>query len=544
MKKILNIGKAVLFSAALALTSCNDGAWELDLTENPNALTPEQADPNFLLNKVQVDYGYWIESFGYTGGQLIRIDQMSGRVYETAYGPSAFDGRWSSAYRGMLEDLRVMNSLAVEGDLTHHLAIGQFIQAHIMMTLVDYMGDVPYSEALKGAENLNPAADAGADVYAAAIALLDEAITNFQSSAAADPQYDFFYDGDWDNWVKAANTLKMKAYMTTRLVDGGALASFNSIVSSGNYISANDEDMVFGYGSNEVQPDTRHPRYAADYTSTGGGRYRSNWLMGMMLDNADPRRNFYFYRQNEDTPGYGGDPDEETLECSLQTQPAHMEGYVWCGLPAGYWGRDHGNDNGIPPDGFLRTLHGVYPAGGTFDDGSYEGQVNGDGEGGAGFTPVLLASWADFFIAEARLVENNPGAAKTALMNGIAKSMAKVTSSYDSGNDYSVAITNHADLIEANWDAASDSGKMDVMAQEFFVALYGNGIEGYNFYRRTGYPTTLQPNLEPNPGGFIRSFFYPANYANTNSNATQKDGVGVQVFWDNNPASPSFPSAN
>ena len=48
----------------------------------------------------------------------------------------------------------------------------------------------------------------------------------------------------------------------------------------------------------------------------------------------------------------------------------------------GYWGRDHGNDNGIPPDGFKRTLRGVYPAGGAFDDSSFAGKVDGDGFGG------------------------------------------------------------------------------------------------------------------------------------------------------------------
>ena len=31
------------------------------------------------------------------------------------------------------------------------------------------------------------------------------------------------------------------------------------------------------------------------------------------------------------------------------------------------------NDNGTPPDGFLRTLRGTYPAGGKFDDSSFGG---------------------------------------------------------------------------------------------------------------------------------------------------------------------------
>jgi len=85
--------------------------------------------------------------------------------------------------------------------------------------------------------------------------------------------------------------------------------------------------------------------------------------------------------------------------------------------------------------------------------------------------------------------------------------------------------------------------KWDILANQYLVASYGNGIDAYNFYRRTGYPTTLQPNIEPTPGNFPKSMWYPANYANTNSNATQKSDLDVQVFWDNNSVT-GFPVAN
>ena len=99
-------------------------------------------------------------------------------------------------------------------------------------------------------------------------------------------------------------------------------------------------------------------------------------------------------------------------------------------------------------------------------------------------------------------------------------------------------INGFYDRIDEEWDGATD--KMNVLGMQYFVAQYGNGLDAYNFYRRTGYPTTLQPNIEPNPGGYIRSFFYPASHANTNQNITQKDGVTDQVFWDTNPGSPEL----
>ena len=74
-----------------------------------------------------------------------------------------------------------MNIQAADNGLTYHIGMGQVMQAYILLTLVDYFGDVPYTEALLGAENLNPAADSGQSVYNSALGLLDAAISNFNS---------------------------------------------------------------------------------------------------------------------------------------------------------------------------------------------------------------------------------------------------------------------------------------------------------------------------------------------------------------------------
>jgi hypothetical protein len=445
-----------------------------------------------------------------------------------------------------------MTPIAQEAGLNYHVGMGQFMEAYTMTMLVDFFGDVPYSQAVLGAENFNPSVDSGASIYAAAIAKLDEAIANFTDGGVAAPQNDFFYDGDASKWIKACNTLKLKLYMQTRLVDSGALANFNAIIASGNYISTSEDDFQFQWGTNVVQPDNRHPRYGANYNASGGtGDYMSDDLMNYMLVHTDPRIRYYYYRQNEVTPGSdGSEPALETLQCSLQQPPPQYAGFPFCTLPDGYWGRDHGSNEGTPPDGFLKTTFGVYPAGGKFDDDTFAGVSLGDGGGGAGITPILLSSTVDFLRAEAALVSGSPATAKTFLLSGLSKSVTKVLTfgSLDSGADLSFApdagaITAHSDAIAGEFDA-DPTGGWNVLAREFFTSLFGNGSDGYNFYRRTGYPTDLQPSLEPNPGGFIRSFFYPANFVNNNSSIPQKAEVTQPVFWDTNPASPGFPSSN
>ena len=139
-----------------------------------------------------------------------------------------------------MEDLRVMNGIAAENGLTYHIGMGQVMQAYILMTLVDYFGDVPYTEALLGAENLNPAADSGQSVYNSALGLLDSAISNFSGGGPA-PQYDMYYGGNADGWIKAANSIKKRAYLNM-----GDFGSYSAIT---NYIKTNADDFQFQWGT-------------------------------------------------------------------------------------------------------------------------------------------------------------------------------------------------------------------------------------------------------------------------------------------------------
>ena len=531
---------SICLGALLVLSSCE--TTELDLSENPNALSPNQADATFFLNSIQVDFAYWVNSVGDRAGELTRINYMNGRTYNNVYSPGSWDGIWESAYKGMLEDIRLMNALAEEsGGLQYHTGMGKVMEAYIMITLVDLFGDVPYSEALLGGEgNLNPVADSGESIYSAAIALLNSAVSDFGEGTSA-PENDFYYDGDAEGWIKAANSIKKKA-----LLNLGDYAGYAAIT---NYIDTSEYDFQFSWGTNPATPDTRHPLYASNYTSTGGGEYMSNWLMYKMLNGyggaKDPRMDYYFYRQVGETPGFDSAANEEVLECGLPGYfvPAQLavDNQPFCAptnsasaAAEGYWGRDHGNDNGIPPDGFLRTLRGVYPAGGVFDDASFEGQLDGAGAAGAGITPIMLSSWMYFLNAE---VDVYNGADPTInMVNAVVSSLLK-TDDLGGPSIDTQESGDYLDALTATWDAVGSLEEaLDIWATEFFIASAGNGMEAYNSYRRNGYPRNIQPNIEPDPGSFPVSQFYPANYTTNNSNADQKLDKSERVFWNVNGA--------
>lgn len=570
MKNIVKYIRTTGLIVLILFSSCDN--LELDLVNNPNSLTPSQADVNFFLNSIQEDFVRQIDgdadydnndnwqSGGATygdglsilGGQLTRVYNLSNTLssqYNSAYQPSEFDDEWTNAYVGIYADIKAMMPLAEENGLYKHIGMVQFFEAYVFTAMVDFFGDIPYSEAGMGSENLNPVLDDGASVYEAALVLLDKAIENFQKDAV-NPSIDMYYNNNYTKWVKAANTLKMRLYLQRRLVDPNAVSSINTILNSGNYISSTADDFQFNWpGTSATGPDTRHPRYGLNYTPTGGSDYMSNWFMNHLLISDDPRIRYYYYRQTDAVPGAEIPGNEQLLQCSVQGAPAHYNagGFTFCYLGQGYWGRDHGDTDGIPPDGLLRTTFGVYPAGGKFDDDSFSAITSGIGGRGKGITPILTASWVDFMQAEIALAEGKTEEAKAFMLEGMNKSIAKVKTfiTKDESADVSYEptqedIDNFMASIETNFDAANIAGKWNIFGEQFFVATFGNGIESYNFYRRTGYPTSLQPNLDPNPGTFMMSCYYPSNAVNTNSNIQQKTDVSQPVFWATN----GVPAAN
>jgi hypothetical protein len=208
--------------------------------------------------------------------------------------------------------------------------------------------------------------------------------------------------------------------------------------------------------------------------------------------------------------------------------------------------------DGIPPDGLKRTAYGAFPAGGRYDNGSAVPVANPAlGMRGAGIHPIMLAAYVDFMLAEAAITLGTTGNAKTLLLSGIKKHMDYVRAFAVAGAEgalinsaepaatFTAKVTSYQNYVGTQFDAAAtNDAKMNVVGREYWLSLYGNGMEAFNLYRRTGKPSRMQPGLEAITGPFVRSFLYPNNYMVTNTNAVQKQNLATQVFWDKNPASP------
>ncbi|MBC6491655.1 SusD/RagB family nutrient-binding outer membrane lipoprotein [Flavihumibacter stibioxidans] len=548
----MNVQK-IVFSALLlgSLASCTKVEDKFDeLLINPNNPQPEAANVDLFLNRVQLGVSSVFNTASSVGGKLTRQEVFYGPLYNNGYNPQSFNGVWSTAYTSVLQNANNMITLAQSQNRLIHVGIGKILKAYTLATLVDMFGDVPYSEANLGAANTNPKADQGSAVYAACMGLLDEAIADIGSSVSSTPapSNDLFYGGNKTRWVTAAKTLKLKLLITTRLVDAGAKDKINALLAANDLIDTNAEDFTFKYGTKQDAPNSRHPRFNTYYTATGAGDYIGTYFMWSMTQEkalgtfGDPRTRYYFYRQKTNLGGVS----EDNLPCAGIAPPAH---YVtsdapYCWLSGGFWGRDHGDDSGIPPDGTMRTAYGIYPAGGKFD-ANQNVRVNiNDGAQGMGIAPIWMSSFTDFVKAEAALVLGTTGDPRALLESGVKKSIATVLA-YPASIGQSISsdfIPTQATIdayvnrvLEIYDNASTTKERLEVIIKEYYLASWGNGLEPYNSYRRTSLPSNLQPTLQTSPGVYMRSFWLPADYVNLNLNADQKADVGVKVFWDTNP---------
>ncbi|TXF91550.1 SusD/RagB family nutrient-binding outer membrane lipoprotein [Neolewinella aurantiaca] len=574
--------KFALAMIVLSVAACTD----LDeLLENPNGVDPSRADAVSLYNSVQLNFRNVANSqtvYRFTAGLARMNGEIGGFTYQATHGPTEFDGLWNDVYADLFPDIDAFISLAEPIGLDTEVASAKIMKAYSLMLLVDLFNDVPLSEAGLGAspdnQILNPTADSGEEVYNAAIALLDEALALLDGgSNFASASFDNFYGGSVTGWATLAKTMKVRAAVTTRLVGGaGGAGTINSALAEGDIIDANSENFEFQYGNNRANPDNRHPFYPNAYEASDA-QYLSNWYMWLLAESKgfpDPRTRYYFYRQETDIIGaYEDDPNAfdciQTMTPDPDFLPAWYEAvsedmpYCLGSYSQGYFGRDHLNGSGIPPDGQLRTVYGLYPGGGKFDDGITNDDVQNagvDGAQGAGIAPLWQASFTHFILAEAALTMGTDGDAREFLELGIELSQERVRafeSLVDGSEQVAMAppvdvfvedtypadstFTQYVDYVLDEYDAASsDEERLGIVAREYLIALYGNGIEAYNLYRRTCLPGQIQPAIDPNPGAFIRSALYPSVHVNLNQNISQKDGFTEPVFWDTNDASCNY----
>lgn len=561
----MKLNYKILISIALlfVMSSCGD-MFDLDINVDPN--NPQTTTPNLLLTNSQREMAYHIN--GYSDNSMGFMG-MIGSYDSWEIGQSDFNGRWNTAYSSILKDIEgIISTNQGETGSPQYLGIAQLMKAFVVSNMVDFFGDIPYSEALRGDDATgslkNPKFDEDQAIYLECLKLVDEGLKNVTNTRVpVAVSGDVIYAGSAARWEKFGRTLKMRLYLNTRLVDPAKSKSeIEALISGGKLISADADDFIFPY-SRVITPDNRHPWYQAAYTGPNGFTYIMHQLMLEMLEDGDPRFPYYFKRQTKTVLDQADPSQRNTTPCSQAScsigyfalsPVVETRLYTNKNIPytptakeymAGFFGRDRGDPSGVPLDGDLRTVPGVYPAGGYYDNAA--ALTGANRAPGGGIQPIITSVNTLYYQIEAILALGVAGDARSLFEKAIRDHIKKVVDfgRRTDANAVAPPITLpdnrvlNTDTYVTAWlarydNATSNAAKLNVVAKQLWFSSWGAGIDVYNLFRRTGLPNTLQDPIFA-PRSFPLRLPYPQEELTLNPNASAlKDVIYDRdpIFWD------------
>ena len=541
--------------AALALSGCN-----LDINKDPYVVTNLNFDQLLTATEYEVGINFAEGSYLNANFSAYVHHTVSREIdnYSLVASYATLGNTWEQAYKYSIKNCDALIENADKSGDAICAGIGRVLRTHVYLNMVDLWGDVPYSEAnVAGIDK--PKADKSVDIYNALLESLNAAIANFNDEKAANANApagnDLFFKGDVKKWIKAANTLKLKLLVQSRLAKSQVKdwkSELDALLAGDNFL-ADGEDLQFPHSTAMTPADERNSGYVDEYQGGQKTVYISPWFYECMSGNTynwkdnpfvrikDPRIPYYFYNQ-----------------VSEEADAANKTDYRDGAFISIVFGSNSGFTS-MTQEKAMTTL-GIYPIGGKFDKG--EGTPI-DAKSGNGIAPdkMLMAYSVPFMKAELILAGEASGDAKEELKKGIASSIAHVNSVTAAADATAPklegdAVTDFIDAVLAKYDAANDNRKMEIVMTQKWIANFYNPVEAYNDIRRTGYPVLFKGDaenlawspyaqeVEATPGlvsfelvnllDFPRILYYPQSETTVNPNITNKGRIvsSKNVFWD------------
>jgi len=412
---------------------------------------------------------------------------------------SDVNNAWSAYYAGPLADLDYIRKNTYAEGNPQYGGMAKVLQAYSFSAIVDSWGDVPYKESLKGTKNPQPKYDANKEIYDSLFVLIDAGITDLgKANVRPIGTEDLFYGGNIPQWIKFANTLKLRLALRYAKADNGT--KLNAIIAAGGPFIASNADnfqMVYENVTNRQNPIHQFEISRTDYL------WPSNFLVGMMNTKNDPRRTTFF--QPSPYPGTSASYVPQVTDTYVGFQPGAAQG-VNASRMGTYIRGAVTADNGTRTGGNLNATSLTY----------------------TGAAPLRLLTFAEynFIRAEAALVYGATGSVSTFFQAGIKASMD------DAG------LSGTAASIATTYGATTYPGTptLQNIIEEKFVANYGVNMEAWNDWRRTGFPVLPVNPSAAAAGNNVRPriLVYPLSETQVNSAnmPVRASGVVPSLFWD------------
>lgn len=448
-------------------------------------------------------------------GYMMSPDPFRGNLNNLTY--SLVDG-WnqqifSDGYTIILSGINHMAQAGLPTSNPDLWAIALILKVETFDRMTDKYGPIAYSKA--GLSVVSTPYDSQDSVYQQFFSELDTATSNLETFIAANPgktpfaTYDLVFGGDYTQWVKFANSLRLRLAMHLTKISattaqtqgekalaapGGLLSAPTDVaaISGGGYhnplfvITTSWTDISMGADVGSIMGgynDPRLPKYCSPATdSRFAGQYE-----GIRIGSAITAK-----------PGYTGYSTLNPNTCVATAQPMILM------TGAEVW--------------FLKA------------EAALRGWT-GAGTAQADYVTGITTSMAQWGVA--------PG-------NYTTDATSVPTAYTDPSN--SANNSPALETITIAWDpAATNEQMLERIITQKWIAMFPEGDEAWTEYRRTGYPK-LFPVVTNNSNGTIdtqiqiRRLAYPQNEYTTNGAAVTAavqelggaDNGGTRVWWDVN----------
>ncbi len=348
---------------------------------------------------------------------------------------------WLNVYTGPLKNLKIIIDKGSFGGEEEgnwkYVGIAQVLYAYTFSVVTDIWGQVPFKEALEGADGRKPAYDKQQEIYDDLHIMLDSAIVNLQKTSIQTPgEEDLIYQGKTEKWVKAAWALKARLYnhCSKRKPQESATNALNCIK---NAFDSPDDDMVFSEWSGSDDINNQNPWYR--HHEERGELSISKTIYDLMNGLRDPRIPVYF----------------DTAKVFIFSPF----------IPA---------PNGTADEDAAGTKYSKIAEGFLYEDVPL---------------PMLTYEEMMFIKAEAELRLNNKPLANNAYEMALAAALERTEISDIESLYY---------RIQNSVSPSQEGISLRHIIQQKYIALYPyQSIEAYNDFRRTGYPSMNNPYGTP-----------------------------------------------
>ena len=461
-----------------------------DMNVSPN--TPSQPSTKFLFGSAVVGLAGVPNA---AGGQLY-VQHLAEFIYNNESRYFNREYSYNGIYTGPLMDLTRIIELNTNPETKdtkevtdnspneNQLGHARTLRAFLMLHMTDRWGAIPYTESLKGTENIKPKFDDQKAIYADILKELKEAPAQISTAMPNDP----LFDGNWQRWKKWGNSLRAIAALRISGTEDAAAGrtAFQEAVAAG-LMTSSDDDASYNYQATQAFESLWYTNYRSRY-DYGVSEVFVDKLKAL----ADPRLGI-FARPPANAPG------------------------TYKGVP-------YGMNEQYSTSAY--SLIGTVPAAQAF--------------------PSVITSYAQicFTMAEAALIGWIPGGDTEAINwynKGITASMkkwhglAKTTVAAADTTVYPLS----PDVVLL--PVQTPEQKLERIQTQKWINFYlGNGYEAWAEWRRTGYPVLSPAPDAVNVGGQIpRRQCYISTERDLNTEnykavvaAQGPDELSTRLWWD------------